>query len=80
MTWGELKAALSTLSDEQLAKPCLWLGDERGGDVESVWTAVEDWIENEDGDVEPRSVFDDPESTRGAKVHIAAGDMRIMVE
>ena len=83
MTFAELKAQLVALTPEQLAMDVVWSGDERGGKVESLWIAEEDWIDNGDGDVEPRSVVaknvDDYDAT-SVRIVIAKGSPRLVVD
>lgn len=76
MTYAELKDRLGRLTAEQLAQPVVWTGDERGGDVKYLWIAEEDWVDNDDGDCEPRSLVTDPE----AAVVIPKGTVHLMVD
>lgn len=49
MTYAELKSALDKLTPEQLEKPALWCGDDRGGEIESLGFTEEDTY-RDDGD------------------------------
>lgn len=84
MTYAELKAALEALTPEQLALDVTWSGEERGGIVKRVWIAQEDWIDNGDGDCEPRSVVEenaeDDFDAKGAHVYIRTGTPHLMVD
>ena len=44
MTLEELRDALCKLTPEQLARDAVWVGDERGGKIKSVWIAEEDHL------------------------------------
>lgn len=81
MTFADLKAALDTLTPEQLSRDVVWTGDERGGIVKRLWVAEEDWVEN-DGDCEPLSVivFDPGEDPKSRRVFIPKGTPQLVVD
>jgi hypothetical protein len=79
MTFADLKAELAKLTPAQLAVEVEWSGDERGGKVQMLWIAEEDWLGTEDGDCEPRSVLD-PEDAASAMVIIPAGTPQLLVD
>ncbi len=60
MTFAELKAALEKLTPEQLAKPVLWCGDDRGGHIDSFGFTEDDTIldEGDTGELFTRSDFE----------------------
>lgn len=59
MTFAELKAALSTLTPEQLAESARWVGDDRGGVIDALEFADEDTIyDNDSGELYQRSQYE----------------------
>jgi hypothetical protein len=82
MTYAELKTHLETLTPAQLAMDVVWSGDERGGKVNSLWIAEEDWIGGGDGDCESRSVMaaNEPEIVDDADVIISKSTPHLMVD
>lgn len=85
MTFGELKAELDKFTPAQLAAPVVWSGEERGGYVERLWVAAEDWV-GEVGDHEtfvPRSrvgIDVSSDDYKDAEVCIPAGTPHLMVD
>ncbi len=80
MSFADLKAALDKLTPEQLAKPVIWVGDDRGGLIQSLGFAEEDAIcdEADTGEVFARSEFeeqcaDDPERLAQGRVTCKKG-------
>lgn len=84
MTYAELKVELDKMTPEQLALDVTWSGEERGGIVKCVWVADEDWIDNGDGDCEPRSVVEenaeDDFDAKAAHVYIRKGTPHLTVD
>jgi hypothetical protein len=82
MTYQELLETLKTLTPEQLAQPVIWSGDERGGTIDRVWIASEDWCASDDGDCEPRSVLEEsePELAAAAYVYIPKGTVHLTTD
>jgi len=82
MTYADLKAQLDALSPDQLAMDVVWSGDERGGTITSLWIADEDWIDNGDGDCEPRSVVaeEHPDVAAVATPIIPKGTPQLLVD
>lgn len=60
MTWAQLKARISTMTDEQLSEPVIWWGDERGGTVKEVFD-LDDRYYNSDEGYFPRGVVTEQE-------------------
>ena len=84
ITYAELKTILDGFTPDQLAQPVVWSGDERGGYVNSVWVAEEDWIGESSDYVTamPRSeaMKCDPQSYADAEVMIPKGTPHLMVD
>jgi hypothetical protein len=82
MTYAELKAQLDAFTPDQLAMNVVWSGDERGGTIKSLWIADEDWIDNGDGDCEPRSVVasEYPDVAANASALILKGTPQLMAD
>jgi len=80
-TYGDLLAALQTLTPEQLRQPVLWWGAERGGRITSV-----DVLECEYGNVtgdghEARTAYaEDPEAWEDASHVFPAGTVLLAEE
>lgn len=59
MTFLELKTALEGLTPDQLAKPVIWWGDERGGEIDSLHVLADDYANCGDN-FAPVSTHDGP--------------------
>ncbi len=83
ITYAELKERLDALTPEQLAQPVVWSGDERGGHVEYVWIAEEDWIGDDHESALARSEVTRQkleEDYEDARVIIPVGTVHLMVD
>lgn len=85
LTYADLKAVLDGFSPDQLAQPVVWSGDERGGYVQRVWIAAEDWI-GDSSDPETwmaRSEWlrqEDPDAVASFELIWPAGTPHLMVD
>lgn len=44
MTFRDLKKAIEALSDEQLDNEVIWWGDQRGGEIDSLFVLPEEYV------------------------------------
>lgn len=56
-TWKDLKVICNSLNEEQLKMDVHWIGEERGGPVESLEIFEEDMISPSGDGVEPKSSY-----------------------
>jgi hypothetical protein len=85
VTYAELKSKLDTMTAEQLARPVIWIGDERGGYVNQVYEHAEDMVgESSDPDTwVPRSEVGTSVSAEDyvdAEVCVAKGTVELVVD
>jgi len=81
MTFRELKAALDTMTDEQLNYDAHWCGEDRGGVVGSVWIVDEDQVNPSGDGMEPVSTYaESPEYVTDEPVVARKGQPLLMVD
>lgn len=83
LTLAELKEKLDALTPEQLAKPAIWAGDERGGHIRHVWVAPEDELGDGYEDCLARSEIAKQgleEDYADSRVVVSKGDVWLMVD